>query len=57
MNCIYEDETYNFTLAGWKYNHWELKGVPIRLEVGPRDIKNSQYVAVRRDTREKITMR
>ena len=43
--------------SGWKYNHWELKGVPIRLEVGPRDIKNSQYVAVRRDTGEKITMR
>ena len=42
---------------GWKYNHWELKGVPIRLEVGPRDIKNSQYVAVRRDTGEKVTMR
>jgi len=42
---------------GWKYNHWELKGVPIRLEVGPRDIKNSQYVAVRRDTGEKMTMR
>lgn len=32
----------------WKYNHWELKGVPIRLELGPRDMKNSQYVAVRR---------
>ena len=47
----------NFIFVGWKYNHWELKGVPIRLEVGPRDIKNSQYVAVRRDTREKITMR
>ena len=34
-----------------------MKGVPIRLEVGPRDIKNSQYVAVRRDTGEKMTMR
>ena len=33
---------------GWKFNHWELKGVPIRVEVGPRDMKNSQYVAVRR---------
>ncbi len=27
---------------GWKFNHWELKGVPIRLEVGPRDVKNGQ---------------
>jgi len=41
----------------WKYNHWELKGVPVRLEVGPKDMQKSQYVAVRRDTGEKITMR
>ena len=33
---------------GWKFNHWELKGVPIRVEIGPRDMKNNQYVAVRR---------
>ncbi|CAC5405711.1 EPRS [Mytilus coruscus] len=42
---------------GWKFNHWELKGVPIRLELGPRDIKNNQFVAVRRDTGEKVTMK
>jgi len=42
---------------GWKFNHWELKGVPIRVEVGPRDMKNSQYVAVRRDNMEKLTMK
>jgi len=42
---------------GWKYNHWELKGVPIRIEVGPRDMKNNQYVAVRRDNLEKLTMK
>ncbi|KAJ1157679.1 hypothetical protein NDU88_010383 [Pleurodeles waltl] len=41
---------------GWKFNHWELKGVPIRLEVGPRDMKNSQFVAVKRDTGEKLTI-
>ncbi|XP_060102446.1 bifunctional glutamate/proline--tRNA ligase isoform X11 [Heteronotia binoei] len=40
---------------GWKFNHWELKGVPVRLEVGPRDMKNCQFVAVRRDTGEKMT--
>uniref|UniRef100_A0A8C3HGL0 Glutamyl-prolyl-tRNA synthetase 1 n=1 Tax=Chrysemys picta bellii TaxID=8478 RepID=A0A8C3HGL0_CHRPI len=40
---------------GWKFNHWELKGVPIRLEVGPRDMKNGQFVAVRRDTGQKMT--
>ena len=42
---------------GWKFNHWELKGVPIRIELGPRDIKNNQFVAVRRDTGEKLTMK
>ncbi|KAG8443771.1 hypothetical protein GDO86_009088 [Hymenochirus boettgeri] len=41
---------------GWKFNHWELKGVPIRLEVGPRDMKNKQFVAVRRDNGEKQTI-
>ncbi|XP_072436857.1 bifunctional glutamate/proline--tRNA ligase isoform X1 [Chiloscyllium punctatum] len=41
---------------GWKFNHWELKGVPIRLEVGPRDLKNNQFVAVRRDTVRKFTI-
>ena len=40
---------------GWKFNHWELKGVPIRMEVGPRDVKNNQVVLVRRDNGQKIT--
>merc|ERR1719316_393090 len=38
---------------GWKFNHWELKGVPIRLEIGPRDMKGSAVTLVRRDTAEK----
>lgn len=42
---------------GWKFNHWELKGVPIRIEYGPKDLKNKQIVAVRRDTGEKITIK
>lgn len=41
---------------GWKYNHWELKGVPIRIELGPKDLKSKQFVAVRRDTGEKVTI-
>uniref|UniRef100_A0A671N1E1 Bifunctional glutamate/proline--tRNA ligase n=1 Tax=Sinocyclocheilus anshuiensis TaxID=1608454 RepID=A0A671N1E1_9TELE len=41
---------------GWKFNHWELKGVPIRLEVGPKDLKRGQFVAVKRDTGEKLTV-
>lgn len=42
---------------GWKFNHWELKGVPIRVELGPRDIQQRQIVAVRRDLSEKITFK
>ena len=38
---------------GWKCAQYEMKGVPVRLEVGPRDIENGQCVLVRRDTREK----
>ena len=39
-----------------RYNHWEQKGVPLRLEVGPRDLESRQAVLVRRDTGEKITV-
>jgi prolyl-tRNA synthetase len=35
--------------AGWKFNEWEMKGVPLRIEIGPKDIKNRQAVLVRRD--------
>ncbi|XP_077941016.1 bifunctional glutamate/proline--tRNA ligase isoform X2 [Gasterosteus aculeatus] len=41
---------------GWKFNHWELKGVPIRLEVGPKDMQQRQCVAVRRDSGAKVTI-
>ena len=39
---------------GWKFAEYEMKGVPLRLEIGPRDIENNQCVIVRRDYREKI---
>ena len=39
---------------GWKFSQYEMKGVPIRIEIGPKDIENNQCVIVRRDTREKI---
>ena len=38
---------------GWKYAEYEMKGVPLRLEIGPRDIEKNQCVLVRRDNREK----
>lgn len=41
---------------GWKFTEWELKGVPIRIELGPRDIASGQAMIVRRDTGEKQTI-
>ena len=38
---------------GWKYNHWELKGVPLRLEVGPKDVEKNEVRSVRRDNSDK----
>ncbi len=38
---------------GWKFAEWELRGVPLRIEIGPKDIEKSQVVMARRDTREK----
>lgn len=40
--------------AGWKFAEYEMKGVPLRLEIGPKDIEKNQCVIVRRDSREKI---
>ena len=39
---------------GWKFAEWELRGVPLRLEIGPKDIEKSQVLIARRDTREKL---
>lgn len=40
----------------WKFNHWELKGVPLRLELGPREVAAGQVFVVRRDTGEKLAV-
>ena len=42
--------------AGYKFNDWEMKGVPLRVEIGPKDIEAGHCVAVRRDNGEKITV-
>nr|WP_229709717.1 proline--tRNA ligase [Vulcanisaeta souniana] len=41
---------------GWKYNYWEMMGVPLRIEIGPKDIENRQVVLARRDTLEKYVV-
>ena len=46
------DERNEYT-AGWKYNEWEIKGVPIRINIGQRDIENNTIEIVRRDTKQK----
>lgn len=55
FNVILDDRD-GYT-PGWKFNEWELKGVPIRIEIGPRDLKSKQVVLVRRDTFEKETVK
>ena len=49
------DDRNEYT-PGWKFNDWEMKGVPIRLEIGPKDIQKQQVVLVRRDTGEKTAV-
>jgi prolyl-tRNA synthetase len=46
------DDREGYT-PGWKFSEWEMRGVPLRLEIGPRDVKNHTTLAVRRDTRKK----
>ena len=50
--AIKSDLREQFT-PGWKYAEWELRGVPIRIEAGPKDLDKRQVVLVRRDNREK----
>ncbi|MFZ0389687.1 MAG: proline--tRNA ligase [Calditrichia bacterium] len=60
---IYQDLKSRFSVKlddreqykpGFKYTEWEMAGVPLRIEIGPRDVEKDQVVLVRRDTREKI---
>ena len=48
---VHQDWTDNS--PGFKFNEWEMKGVPLRLEVGPRDVENGNMVVARRDTGDK----
>ena len=48
-----EFDDRDFLTPGYKFNEWEKKGVPIRIEVGPRDMESQNCVVVRRDTLEK----
>ncbi len=50
------DDRQEYT-PGWKFNQWELKGVPVRIEIGPRDLKQQQITVVRRDTCQKAAVK
>lgn len=52
ISAVCDDRT-EYT-PGWKFNDWELKGVPLRIEIGPRDLKNKQLTVARRDTYQKV---
>ncbi len=52
---VHVDDREGYT-PGWKYNEWEVKGVCLRLEIGPKDVEKKQAMAVRRDTGEKIPL-
>ncbi len=50
------DDRDNYSV-GYKFNDWEMRGVPVRVEMGPRDIENEQVTLVRRDSQEKIIVK
>lgn len=49
------DDRENYSV-GFKFNEWEMKGIPVRVEIGPRDLENNKAVLFRRDTLEKETV-
>jgi prolyl-tRNA synthetase len=52
-----EIDTRDGYTPGWKFNEWEMRGVPLRLEIGPKDMAKGQVMLARRDTGEKIAVK
>jgi prolyl-tRNA synthetase len=52
-----EIDTRDGYTPGWKFNEWEMRGVPLRLEIGPKDMAQGQVMLVRRDTGEKMAVK
>jgi prolyl-tRNA synthetase len=58
LNCRYRAEADNSdNTTGWKFNQWEMKGVPIRIEVGPREVEHAECIVFRRDNLTKKTIK
>lgn len=56
MENIFIDDRDEYN-PGWKFNEWEMKGIPLRIEIGPKDLKNKQAVLARRDNGEKKSIK
>jgi len=54
IRCIIDNSDNN---PGWKYNHWETKGVPFRIELGQRDLDTQSVIVCRRDTFQKVSIK
>ncbi len=52
---VYLDDRAGYS-PGWKFNEWEMKGVPVRIEIGPKDLENKTATVARRDTGEKQSL-
>jgi len=52
-----EIDTRDGYTPGWKFNEWEMRGAPLRLEIGPKDMAKGQVMLARRDTGEKIAVK
>ncbi len=52
-----EIDTRDGYTPGWKFNEWEMRGVPLRLEIGPKDMAQGQVMLARRDTGEKVAVK
>ena len=50
------DEREDYS-PGWKFNEWELKGIPLRIEIGPKDLKNKSVKAVKRNDNKKLNIK
>ncbi len=53
--AVHVDSREQYT-PGWKFNEWELKGIPLRIEIGPKDVEKNQVTLVRRDNLKKINV-
>ncbi|RLJ07967.1 MAG: proline--tRNA ligase [Candidatus Aenigmatarchaeota archaeon] len=57
QSCFRIDVDFSDNTPGWKFNYWEMKGVPVRIEIGPKEVESEEFVVIRRDTGEKAKVK